>query len=151
MTENELIALLQQEIKGLSSDLVTTDYSNAVDAAERDTGFTLPVSTDFQEKWLISRSKRHLFSYLQTEAATQTRYHHFHINQKFDHFERLIAKMDKDFEAAQEEYAYEFAGLGALHLAGTKVDAGFVYEDQTGVDLSYDDDNVVIFTPDAND
>jgi len=148
MTRDELIDLLTDELKGLASDLADVDYENAIDAALRDTGWSLPQTSSFKEKWLISRSKRHLFFFLQTEAATQTRYHHFHIHQKFDHFERLITRMDEDFEKAMEDVAHEFVGVSVAQTMGTKIAAGFAYGSQTGRDLTYGDNNQVVIQPD---
>ena len=150
MTETELKALLAEELKGLSSKFVTADYNNAVDAAERDTGWTLPVTTDFKVKWIIQRAKRHLYSFRRDESADKFKYKQVSLNQRFDNFFKLIKDMDEDFEKAQEEYAFEFAGVDALHTFGTKVDAGFAYEPQTGRDFTYDEDQDVIITPDEN-
>jgi len=42
MTRTEMITQLQAEVKGLTSSLADADYGNAIDAAERDTGWDLP-------------------------------------------------------------------------------------------------------------
>ena len=150
MTATELKALLAEELKGLSSKFSSDDYTNAVSAAERDTGWTLPVTTDFKIKWMIQRAKRHLYSYRRDESADKFKYKQLSLNQRFDNFYKLVKGMDEAFEKVQEEYAFEFAGVGALHIFGTKVDAGFQYEPQTGRDYTYSEDNKVIINPDEN-
>jgi len=150
MTADELKALLAEELKGLSSKFSSDDYTNAVNAAERDTGWSMPVSTAFKIKWMIQRAKRYLYSYRRDESADKFKYKQLSLNQRFDNFYKLVAMMDKAFEEVQEDYAFEFAGVDALHIFGTKVDAGFAYEPQTARDFTYSEDQEVIITPDEN-
>ena len=150
MTEAELIILVTSEIKGLSSNLVADDYSNAISDAQKDTGFALPVTDDFRIKWLKERTKRHLFFYLWTESATSFKFKQINLQQKFDHFDRIIEKMDKDFETAQKENTYEFAQVEPTQLFGHKVDAGFAYNSR-GKDITYDENQLVMITPSDKD
>ena len=150
MTKAELTTLLKQELKGLTSSLNDDDYSNAIDAAERDTGWSMPQTEDFNLKWIIERSKRHIFFYLMSEAAHKFRYEDIHLQHRFDHYSRLIEHMDAEFEKAQNEYAFEFAGVPAYEQMGHKLDAGFAYESQTARDYTYDDDNIVLIHPNEN-
>jgi hypothetical protein len=57
--------------------------------------------------------------------------------------------MDKRFDAFLEsqEILLTEEGVGAF---GTKIDAGFRYEPETGRDLTYEEDNVVIHHPNEN-
>lgn len=137
-------------MKGLSSSLVDADYSNAIDQAERDTGWSMPQTAAFNLKWMIERSKRHLFFFLLSESASKFRFKEIHLQQRFEHYRELIDKMDKDFEKAQDEYAFEFAGVSAYQQMGTKIDAGFAYQPQTGRDYTFDDDNIVLIHPNEN-
>jgi len=150
MTRDEMITKLQAEVKGLTSSLADADYGNAIDSAERDTGWSLPQTSDFKIKWLMNRSKRHLFFFLMTESAAKFRFKNIHLQNRFDHYIRIIEVMDKNFVKAQEEYAYEFAGVSSYELAGTKIDAGFASNHQTGEDMTYSDYNQVIITPNGN-
>jgi len=147
MTKAELTKVIQQELKGLSSEFETDDYTNAIDAAERDTGWSAPYATDFKETWMLQRIKRHLFSYLQTETAADFKYKQINLQQPFEHYTKLIRTMDEAFEKVMEEEPHEFAGVSAYELFGTKVDAGFAREAQTGRDITYDEDQRIIITP----
>jgi hypothetical protein len=147
MNRDEMITKIRQEVKGLTGSLADDDYGNAIDAAQRDTGWTLPQTADFKVRWLLERTKRHLFDFLLSESASKFRYKNIHLQHRFDHYYQLIEKMDSRFEKAQEEYAYEFADVDAYQIGGTKIDAGFAYEPQTGRDHTYDDENQVILTP----
>lgn len=147
-TKDELIDLLKQEVKGLTPYLEDpTDYSNACDDAARDTGWAYPVSGDVKVKWQKDRAKRHIFFYLWSESAHKFKYKQINLQHRFDHYEKLIKKMDLDWEKAQEELLAELAGVDTFNLFGTKVDAGFAYEPQTGRDITYDPDQKVIHNP----
>lgn len=150
MTRDELIALLPQELKGLADDLESADYSNACDDASRDTGWSFPVSTDFQIKWQKERAKRALYAYLRDDAASDFQYKAVKIDQRFEHFNKLIKEADEKFEEAQAQNPEEFAGVSAFATFGTKIDAGFAYEPQTGRDRTYDEDQLVITHPNEN-
>ncbi len=147
MTEAELIAIVTREIRGLSTNFDGDDYADAVDSAERETGFTLPVTSDFQIFWLGNRTKRALYVSLLAENAEQFGVKQINLQHKFANFYKLIEKMDADFEKAKEENPSEFANVSTYQLFGTKIDAGFAYDDDTGEDRTYDDDQYVISTP----
>jgi len=144
-----MIALLQQQLKGLADSLNDDDFGNAVDDAERET-WSLPQTSDFKIKWIKERAKRHLFSYLQAESAPETQFGNIHLEHRFKHYAALIKQMDDDFRVAIEENALEFADVADYQLAGHKIDAGFAYDNQTGVDLTYDEAQEVIITPNEN-
>jgi len=147
MTKAELTAVLQAELKGLSSEFDVPDYTNAINAAERDTGWAAPYSGSFKETWILNRSKRWLFSYLQTETAADFKYKQIFLNQPFEHYSKLIKTMDEAFVVAQEESPHEFAGVSTFKMFGNIVNAGFSYEEQTGRDKSYSSDNKVMIHP----
>jgi len=147
MTEAELIARVTREIMGLSDSFDSDNYADAVDMAEAETGFTCPVTSSFQIMWLIQRTKRALFFMLTSGASKKVRFEDVHRQQEFENLRKLIKDMDDDFERAKKDSVYEFAGVSAVHIFGTKIDAGFQYEDRTGAEATYRDDNKVIVSP----
>jgi hypothetical protein len=151
LTKNQMMTLLEKEVKGLTNYLDSDDYSNACDDASRETGFLYPAATEFQTLWIKSRAKRHLFFYLLTESAHKFKYEQINLQHRFEHYRDIIKYMDEQYEKAIENFAFEFAGVSAVNALGTKIDAGFAYEPQTGRDLTYDDDNVTILTPKETD
>lgn len=154
MIKDEFIILVKQEVKGLYSYLVDNDYENAADDASRETGWSFPVSGNFKEYWIKQRMKRHLFFYLYTESAHKFKYKQINLQHRFDHYHTMLFGkdgMDTKFVEAMEERPDLFAGVSISHLFGTKVDAGFQYQPQTGRDTTYRDDNVVVFGPKAAD
>jgi hypothetical protein len=146
-----MVTLLEKEVKGLSSYLDGDDFSNACDDASRETGFTFPVADGFQTLWMKTRAKRHLFFYLLTESAHKFKYEQINLQHRFDHYRVIIKDMDQLYKEAIEEFAFEFAGVTAVNMLGTKIDAGFAYEPQTGRDQTYDDDNITVLSPKETD
>ena len=150
MNRATLRSSLKLQIKGLSTKFELEEYNEAISQAERDTGWTLPVTSSFQQKWMIERAKRHLFSFLLAESAHKFKFEGINLHNRYTHYKGLVKQADIDFEKAIEENAHEFAGVPANRLFGTKIDAGFSYEPQTGRDTTYGEDNQVIFEPNEN-
>jgi len=148
-TKAEITTLIEEEVMNLADNFTSTDYSNALDDAERETGWAFPVSDGFRTLWQKSRGKRYLYFYLATEATEEFKVRQLHLNQKFDHLWKTITYMDKEFEAIQESRPEEFSDVSSSHAFGTKIDAGFSY-DEVGRDTTYDPDNLVIFQPTEN-
>jgi hypothetical protein len=146
MTESELIVILGREISDLDTQFDSDDYADCVDNAERDTGFSFPTSDAFQIKWLKERAKRHLIFQLLTKNADKFRVKQIHLQNRFEHYIKMIEMMDEAFDKAQIEHIYEFAQVDSSHAFGHKVDSGFAY-DNLGRDITYDEDQLVIVSP----
>ena len=144
MTRIEFIDQLIAEVS-IAALTNPADYENAADAASRET-WSLPVSGNFKIHWMLERGKRHLFFYLATQTAKKYKIKAISLNQKFDHYFKLIDYMDKAFEKIVEERPDEFAGVDPYKLFGSKIDAGFAY-DPLGKDITYDAEQEVIVKP----
>lgn len=149
MDKHELEMLVQRQVKGLDSYLDQLDYTDAVENAERETGWTLPTTNSEKINWLIERAKRHIFFMLMSESAHKFKVKQYSLNHRFDHYHALIKTMDEKYEAFLEQLPID-PELGVA-IGGTKIDAGFQYAEDTGEDLTYGEDNQVIFTPTEND
>jgi len=146
MTSDELKELLALELKSLKDKVDSNDYDNAVNNAQRDTGWTCPVTVAFQIQWLKERAKRWLFFFLWSESAHKFKFEQINLQNRFEHYQILIKYMDEEFEAAKEENIAEFAGAQPYEMFGTKIEAGFQY-DEIGNDTTYNDDNLTIIEP----
>ena len=146
MDESELKTHVQEEVRSLDDYLELVDYDNALNDALRETGWTLPTTTNFRIHWLKMRAKRHLFFYLASESARKFKVKQFSLDQRFTHYMLLIKNMDAEFETAKEEHPEEFTNAESYALFGSKIDAGFSY-DQYGNDTTYDTEQKVIITP----
>lgn len=151
-TSDQFIEILEQEVKGLSTALVDEDYTNAVRDAQMETGFSLPLDdTSFEFYWLKERAKRHLFFYLYSESAHKFKVDQINLQHRFEHYRVLIELMDKKFEAIMESEPTKFANVSTVNMFGTKFDAGFSYQSQTGIDTTYGTGNKVVVTPSETD
>jgi hypothetical protein len=146
MTAEELITVVTQELKSLSSRLVEADYANAVQSALYDTGWTLPVTVSEKILWLKRRTKRHLIYMLLTESAAKFKFEQINLQHRFDHYWKLVEKEDADFAAAIAEDPWLFVDADPTQMFGHKIDAGFAYDDY-GQDITYRTENEVIVTP----
>lgn len=146
MESAEIIELVEQEVKSLSTYLDSEDYTNALNDALRETGWSCPTSVSFQIHWIKMRAKRHIFFYLASESARKFKAKQFHLGQKFDHYMSIIKYMDEEFEKAKEEFPDQFTDANLEELLGSKIDAGFAY-DKFGNEITYDVNQEVIITP----
>lgn len=147
MTQAELITLVTEELKGLSSQYVAADYDNASDDASRDCGWAFPQTTDFRIKWLKERMKRHLFSYLLDQSLYKFKYKNISLGDRWKHLSKRVADMDAAFKEIQEEEIHEFADVDAFNMFPAQIDSGFATESQTGRDITYSETQEVIITP----
>lgn len=151
MTKDEMSTLVERELMGLATKFDVDNFSDAADDAARDTGFSFPVTTAFQIKWMKQRMKRAMFFMLLTGAAKKVKYEQISLEQEFGHYREIIKDLDAEFERAKKDDPYEFAGVSSYQMFGTKIDAGFQYEHLTGVDTTYNDGNEVIISPNESD
>ena len=149
MTQNELITRLRRSMRAQVNDLEDDDYTDAIDDAEQELGWTLPQTSAFRLKWLRLRSIRHLLYFLQSGSARKFRFEGAHLHHRFKHYSDMLKTMDEQFETAVEEESHLFEGVDAYKLFGTKIDAGFS-SNKAGEDTTYDADNSVIFEPTEN-
>lgn len=148
LEQADLITAIQSEVKGLTAYLDTEDYTSATNEAILEFGSSYPVTDTDMQVWVKRRSKRHLFYYLMTEAAHKFKFEQINLQQRFDHYFKLIKVEDEAFAAFIEDRPDLFANVDTHKLFGTLVSAGFSY-DALGRDTTYDDieNNEVDFTP----
>ena len=149
MTKNELVLRLQRSFRVQVNDLVDDDYLDAIGDAETDLGWTLPLTDTFKLKWLRLRATRHILFFLQSGSARKFRFEGAHLHHRFKHYSTMIENMDKEFEKEIEEKPHLFEDVDVHKLFGTKIDAGFSYN-EAGEDTTYEADNSVVFEPTEN-
>ena len=149
MDAHELAMTVQRQVKGLDTYLEADDYTEAVENAQRDTGWSATTSNSDKINWLIDRTKRHLFFMLMSESAHKFKVKQYSLHHRFEHYRDLIKMMDEQWNEYKEELPIDPENV--IAIGGTKIDAGFRYDEDTGKDLTYSEDNQVIFTPTEND
>jgi len=149
MTSGELITVVTREIKGLSTQFVEANYQDAVDEAIRETGFAMPNTDDEQIKWLKARTTRHLIQMLWLENSVKFKVKTISLDQKFEHLHKMISKMDKDWEKAKEDPLMGVT-VDSYQQFGHRISSGFASDD-LGRDITYNEEQLVIMSPDEND
>jgi len=144
MTKDELIGIVSGEVKGLATHFVSNDYTQAANDAERETGFSFPVTNGDAIVWLKRRTKRHLFYMLASESAYKFKFEQINLQHRFQHLFKLVETEDAAFAEAAEDLI--LADGTAAQMFGHKIDAGFS-QDQFGRDTTYEYDNLVAIHP----
>ncbi len=106
----------------------------AVETAIQELSLTFPLSSPTLEYWAVERGKRHSYDVIRSSAATKFRYKQIHMQQRFEHFNALIEKMDADYAYALETNAELMQVGGRLFI--TYIRAGFIY-DKYGRDITH--------------
>ena len=151
LTETQLKDGVESELGDLALKItLPDDIDSAVALAASETGWTFPLSSSFRDYYFKQRTKRHIFFILCGESAYKFKFKQINLQNRFEHFRLLIRLMDQEWEKAKKDNPQEFAGVSAVHLFGTVLDAGFSYDDY-GQDITYDDDNLVVVTPTDSD
>ena len=148
MIRGDLVEVVMQEVKGLTSQFEEEDWENAVDDALSESGWSFPVTNALKIAWLKKRTKRHLFFMLMSESAHKFKFKQYNLQHRFLHYSRLIKDMDNEWdEFLNSEMLYVDGAPGAF---SSKIDAGFQY-DELGRDTTYSDENKVIIAPNETD
>jgi len=119
---------------GETADLLRGDYEDdedhdvgyAVATAILELKLTFPLNSSTLEYWAVERGKRHAYDIIRSGAAKKFRYKQIHMQQRFEHFNILIEKMDAEYAYALEINA-ELAGIGG-EMFTTYIGPGFVYD-----------------------
>lgn len=137
-TSDDIITMVQVQLSS-SATLITDDgYLSAVSIAESELGWTLPISDGVQVQWMVKRVLRHVLNILWIASAQKFKYKTVNLNQRFEHYEKLITSLDKEYQKAISEDTSIFSSVESYKQFGTAINAGFVY-DKVGNDLTYTD------------
>lgn len=150
LTKDQCIQKVQRQIGNLRDKVESDAIGVALDTALLETGWTFPMDDTFYQYWIARRTERHLFFSLLSSSAYKFKFKQINLQNRFEHFRALVKDCDKEFQAAMEEHPEKFTSVSAVHSFGTKIDAGFRY-DELGRDVTYDDNNLVQMDPGDND
>jgi hypothetical protein len=150
MTEQEFLDSLRTKLKSLANLFTTEDFLEIRDTVRRELRWSFPVVGDFKEFWFLERGLRHALFILLTDSASRFKYKQINLQHRFEHYRALVRDMDIKFMAEQAANPAEFAGVAPFKMFGTKIDAGFSY-DEIGQNTTYEDTNQVNFSPKQGD
>ena len=105
----EIVDRLQVKLGVTAEALSDEGYELAADSALKELGWAIPISHPLKEFWVLERALRHSIFILSTEAARKFKYKQISLNQRFEHYNKLLEKMDADFRFAKEENPDLFA------------------------------------------
>lgn len=124
------------------TELSEDSQDAAVAAALDELSYSIPLTNQRQCYWLVERTKRHGLYVVVVSQAERFKYKQINLQQKFDHYFKIIEKADATFAKAVET---DISGVFSLDIADSTTfakygfmnnPAGFVY-DQLGRDLTY--------------
>ena len=144
MIQAEMLVLLKIELRDTATQFTDPELDSCIDSGERETGFSLPTTEDFRIHWVKERAKRACFYMLLIDNAPKVRYEQIFLQQKYDHYKKLIDDMDKAYAKAIEDNAIEFSGITDIYkMFGSTISPGFSYDTITGEDTTFCDWNKV--------
>jgi len=128
----EKVDLLMGDVSGL---VIEDQKVAAIDQSLSELKWPLPNSDSFQCHWIIERTRRHILYIVAINHAHKFQYKQIRLNQRFDHYMKLIEKMDQEFANAMDLNPGKFPAEAGAWLTEYRP-CDFVY-DQIGRDLTY--------------
>lgn len=144
MTEDEAIdALKTGRLKGLIDLYSDSEFTEVMRTAERETGWLLPIEGNGRITWFLRRATRHALYLLLVMNANKFKYKQINLNQRFEHYLKLIEMEDAAWLAADIPLDTSEDRIAAF---GSVASAGFAY-DALGRDITYAPGNRIIINP----
>jgi len=135
MEKEDLLTLLTDDTS-IGANLIEDDISEACDDAAADTGWAFPVTDTFKIRWTKQRARRHCYFKLWSQSARKFKVEQLNLNQRFDHYGKLVEQLDAEFQRAIDDNPGKFLAVDAYKLFGTVTGSGFKY-DELGRDITY--------------
>ncbi len=135
---DDTIDFVKIQLSTTASILSTEGLEASVNRALAELNWTLPLDNAEKEMWVVLRSVRHALYILWIASAQKFKYKQVNLQNRFEHYEKLIKNMDSEFSDAVSANVTLFSNIESYKLFGTVVGAGFVY-DGLGQDITYDD------------
>lgn len=139
-TQDDMITLVEIQLSTSAPLLSTEGLISAIVMATTELGWSLPETDPVRIYWITKRALRHSCYILYVASAQAFKYKQVNLQNRFEHYSKLIENMDKEWEAALTSQPTVFSGNSADNYKqfGTAIDSGFVYG-SLGEDLTYTD------------
>lgn len=137
-TVEDVVNILTVQMSTAATVLSVDGMESAVDSALKELKWTYPISDPTKMLWVSKRTMRHACYILWVASAQKFKYKQVNLQQRFDHYEKLVKHMDMEYEEAVANDITLFAGVDSYKMFGTAIGPGFVY-DAMGRDLTYTD------------
>jgi hypothetical protein len=135
---DDVVELVTIQMSTTATALSTEGLESAVGIAMIELGWSFPVTDGMKCLWITKRSVRHASFILWVASAQKFKYKQVNLQQRFEHYEKLIKNMDAEFDLAISSNTNVFANVESYKMFGTAVGAGFSY-DFLGRDITYED------------
>lgn len=135
---DDVVELVTIQMSTAASALSTEGMESAVESAMLELNWSYPVTENNKCFWISKRAVRHACFILWVASAQKFKYKQVNLQQRFEHYEKLIKNMDAEFELALSNDIALFANVASYKMFGTAVGAGFRY-DFIGRDITYED------------
>lgn len=149
LTRDDLNTALARQLKGIYSEFTSDEITEAVDAVLRETGWSFPLSGTFKEFWGVKRSVANCLSLLLNQSAHKFKFKHINLQHRWEHYHAMLKLENEEWAQAKldnpEQFPVETSADSYLYF-GSKIDAGFAYDD-VGHDVTHYEDNEVDCTP----
>jgi len=95
---------------GITADSLTEEaYEDAANSALKELGWVVPITHPLKKHWAVERAVRHSIFILMLEAARKFRYKQIHLQNRFEHYNRILTLLDEQYAAAKEANPELFA------------------------------------------
>jgi hypothetical protein len=136
-SQKEHVAAIELELSSTSRNLSDEEMEQAAKKSMLELRWVYPIQDSFKEYWAIERGKRHALAILLNVSAHKFKYKQINLNQRFDHYFKLLKSMDEEFAKVIDDYPTIFPGVETEHGFTSYIPAGFE-EDFLGRDRSPD-------------
>jgi hypothetical protein len=134
----DVVDLITIQMSTTASALSPEGLESAVESAMSELGWSFPVTDNNKCWWVAKRAIRHACFILWVASAQKFKYKQVNLQQRFEHYEKLLKVMDTEFTTALATDTNIFANVESYKMFGTAVGAGFRY-DFIGRDITYED------------
>jgi len=147
---DDIVDFVKIQLSSLSTLITVDGYELACEQAMQELGWSFPLTDPTKIFWSINRGARHSINILRIASAHKFKFKQVNLQHRYEHYQKLLEEMDKEFAEAVEGNLALFAGVDSFRMFGTKIDAGFAYND-VGEDITYNIEQMVNFGPTEND
>jgi len=113
-----VITTVNSQLTSISGRVETPVVENACDMASKETGVVFPLFNNKEEYWLVQRAVRHVIADLRLQNSPKFKINSMHLNQRFDHYTKLVEEYDLKFKEALEEDPSLFPSMSSSSSSG---------------------------------
>ena len=106
---DDIVDVLKPKFGVTFDSLSDEAYEDAARSALKELGWVFPITHPLKAHWVVERGVRHAVFILMVEAARKFRYKQIHLQNRFEHYNKILVMMDELYAKAKEENPELFA------------------------------------------